>query len=61
MARPIGDANNPRGRDQYAALAVFLDTDAGLTGLWGWAIQSAASRHPRAGGEPARSGGIRAG
>ena len=33
MARPIGDANNPRGRDQYAALAVFLDTDLGLTGL----------------------------
>ena len=33
MARPIGDANNPRGRDQYAALAVFLDTDAGLTGV----------------------------
>ena len=24
MARPIGDANNPRGRDQYSALAVFL-------------------------------------
>ena len=33
MARPIGDANNPRGRDQYAALAVSLDTDLGLTGL----------------------------
>ena len=33
MARPIGDANNPRGRDQYAALAVFLDTDDGLTGV----------------------------
>ena len=33
MARPIGDANNPRGRDQYAALAVFLDSDAGLTGV----------------------------
>ena len=33
MARPIGDANNPRGRDQYAALAIFLDTDAGLTGV----------------------------
>ncbi|MCY4072187.1 MAG: mandelate racemase/muconate lactonizing enzyme family protein [Chloroflexi bacterium] len=33
MARPIGDANNPRGRAQYAALAVFLDTDAGLTGV----------------------------
>ena len=33
MARPIGDANNPRGRDQYAALAVFLDTNLGLTGV----------------------------
>ena len=33
MARPIGDANNPRGRDQYAALAVFLDSDVGLTGV----------------------------
>ena len=33
MARPIGDANNPRGRAQYAALAVFLDTDIGLTGV----------------------------
>ena len=33
MARPIGDANNPRGRDQFAALAVFLDTDVGLTGV----------------------------
>ena len=33
MARAIGDANNPRGRDQYAALAVFLDTDLGLTGV----------------------------
>ena len=33
MARPIGDANNPAGRDRYAALAVFLETDAGLTGV----------------------------
>ncbi len=33
MARSIGDANNPRGRGQYAALAVFLDTDEGLTGV----------------------------
>lgn len=33
MARPIGDANNPRGRAQYAALALFLDTDVGLTGV----------------------------
>ncbi len=33
MARSIGDANSPRGRDRHAALAVFLDTDAGLTGV----------------------------
>lgn len=33
ISRPIGDANNPRGRRQYAALAVFLDTDVGLTGV----------------------------
>ena len=33
MARPIGDANNPRGRDLNAGLAVFLDTDSGLTGV----------------------------
>ncbi len=33
MARAIGDANNPSGRAQYAALAVFLDSDVGLTGV----------------------------
>ena len=33
MARAIGDANNPRGRSLYAGLAVFLDTDAGITGV----------------------------
>ena len=33
MARLIGDANNPVGRGQYAALAVFVDTDEGLTGV----------------------------
>ncbi|MCY4145369.1 MAG: mandelate racemase/muconate lactonizing enzyme family protein [Chloroflexi bacterium] len=33
MARAIGDANNPRGRSLYAGLAVFVDTDAGLTGV----------------------------
>jgi len=27
------DINNPRGRGQYAALAVFLDTEGGLTGV----------------------------
>lgn len=33
MARAIGDANYPAGRQQYAALALFLDTDVGLTGV----------------------------
>ena len=33
MARAIGDANNPAGRDLFAGLAVFLDTDDGLTGV----------------------------
>ncbi len=33
MARPIGDANNPRGRDLNAGLAVFLEADNGLTGV----------------------------
>ncbi len=33
MARAIGDANSPRGRSINAGLAVFLDTDEGLTGL----------------------------
>ena len=33
MARAIGDANNPAGRDLNAGLAVFLDTDDGLTGV----------------------------
>ena len=32
MARAIGDANSPRGRGINAGLAVFLDTDEGLTG-----------------------------
>jgi L-alanine-DL-glutamate epimerase-like enolase superfamily enzyme len=33
MIRPLGDANNPSGRQRYAGLAIFLDTDAGLTGV----------------------------
>ena len=33
MARAIGDANSPRGRGINAGLAVFLDTDEGLTGV----------------------------
>ncbi|MCY3715145.1 MAG: mandelate racemase/muconate lactonizing enzyme family protein [Chloroflexi bacterium] len=48
MSRAIGDANNPRGRSLYAGLAVFLHTDAGLTGMalgnpgQAWAIESMA-------------------
>lgn len=33
MARPIGDANNPVGRKHSAQVAVFVDTDEGLTGV----------------------------
>ncbi|MFP6593209.1 MAG: mandelate racemase/muconate lactonizing enzyme family protein, partial [Candidatus Latescibacterota bacterium] len=33
MQRPIGDANNPVGSDQMPGLAVFLDTDEGLSGI----------------------------
>jgi L-alanine-DL-glutamate epimerase-like enolase superfamily enzyme len=33
MQRPIGDANNPAGSDQMPGLAVFLDTDEGLSGI----------------------------
>ena len=33
MERPIGDANSPRGRALNAGLALFLDTDSGLTGV----------------------------
>ena len=33
MARPIGDANNPAGRKHSAQVAVFVDTDEGLTGV----------------------------
>ena len=33
MLRPLGDANNPGGRDSFAALAVFLDSDTGHTGV----------------------------
>ena len=32
MARPLGDANNPQGRQRYAALAVYIDTDEGIFG-----------------------------
>jgi L-alanine-DL-glutamate epimerase-like enolase superfamily enzyme len=33
LARRLGDANSPRGRGFGAAVAVFLDTDDGLTGI----------------------------
>lgn len=33
MTRPLADANNPDGRKGYSALAVFIDTDEGLTGV----------------------------
>lgn len=33
MKRPLGDANNPDGRNLYSALAIFLDTDEGITGV----------------------------
>ena len=33
LTRPIGDANSPRGRQAMAALAVFIDTDEGVTGI----------------------------
>ena len=33
LKRPIGDSNCPRGRRRNAALAVFIDTDEGLTGV----------------------------
>ncbi len=33
MARPLGDANNPRGVKRTASLAVFIDTDEGITGI----------------------------
>jgi L-alanine-DL-glutamate epimerase-like enolase superfamily enzyme len=33
LDRPIGDANDPNGRRRVGQLAVFVDTDEGLTGL----------------------------
>jgi len=33
MSRKIGDANFPEGRKRAAGLAVFIDTDEGLTGV----------------------------
>ena len=33
MSRPIGDSNNPVGRDVMKATALWLDTDAGVSGI----------------------------
>jgi L-alanine-DL-glutamate epimerase-like enolase superfamily enzyme len=41
LQRPIGDANFPEGRRRWGGLAVFIDTDAGVTGV---SIGSAAVR-----------------
>jgi L-alanine-DL-glutamate epimerase-like enolase superfamily enzyme len=32
-SRPLGDANSPQGRKKWASLAIFIDTDEGLTGV----------------------------
>ena len=33
LSRPLGDANNPRGATRRLGLALFIDTDEGLTGV----------------------------
>ena len=33
MKRPIGDANNPIGRDVMTPTALWLDTDEGISGI----------------------------
>ncbi|HUX85969.1 MAG TPA: mandelate racemase/muconate lactonizing enzyme family protein [Chloroflexota bacterium] len=33
LDRPLGDANDPIGRDRMASLAVYVDTDDGVTGI----------------------------
>ena len=33
LSRPIGDANFPEGRKRWSGMAVFVDTDQGLTGV----------------------------
>ena len=33
LTRRLGDANSPKGRDRAASLAVFIDTNEGLTGI----------------------------
>ena len=42
LARRLGDANSPAGRDRSASVAVFVETDEDLTGL---ALASPAARH----------------
>ncbi len=41
LDRPLGDANGPAGRRQMSSLAVFIDTDEGITGI---ALGSPAAR-----------------
>ena len=43
LARPIGDANSPRGRSRGCDLAVQIQTDEGLTGV---SIGQAAAQRP---------------
>ena len=33
MARPLGDANSPKGRRRTAQVAVFIETDESITGV----------------------------
>ena len=33
LSRRMGDANSPGGRDRGSGMAVFVDTDAGITGV----------------------------
>ena len=33
MKRSLGDANSPRGRDRASNLAIFVDSDEGVTGI----------------------------
>src|SRR5262249_35271423 len=33
MKRSLGDANSPRGRTRSSSLAVFIDSDEGVTGI----------------------------
>ena len=33
MDRPIGDANNPQGRQHFDGSALWIDTDEGVSGI----------------------------